>query len=231
MPSHREPPRRRPCPGLRLTGLLLVAAALAMTGCARRPPPPVASPPPAEAPAPAAPEARVVPAIYDPPPPKLRFNIPAEAQAQAQAPAPAKPQSEPQAKPKPQAKPTPPAAAAFRPATRKPADPKSCRPARPAYDKRGTASFYGRAQHGEATASGEPFDMEALTAAHRTLAFGTRVRVTNLANRRVVVLVINDRGPFVDGRLIDVSRRAARELGFLAEDHLAEVRVEAVTGC
>jgi len=73
--------------------------------------------------------------------------------------------------------------------------------------------------------------MEALTAAHRTLAFGTRVRVTNLANRRVVVLVINDRGPFVDGRLIDVSRRAARELGFLAEDHLAESGFEAVTGC
>jgi rare lipoprotein A len=122
------------------------------------------------------------------------------------------------------------AAAAFQPAPRKPSNLKACRPARPAYDRRGTASWYGPALHGETTASGEPFDMDALTAAHRTLPFGTRVKVTNLKNGRAVVLTVNDRGPFAAGRLIDVSRRAARDLGFLEHD-LTKVRVEAVRGC
>jgi rare lipoprotein A len=130
--------------------------------------------------------------------------------------------------PEPEARPE--AAAAFQPAPRKPSNLKACRPARPAYDRRGTASWYGPTLHGGTTASGEPFDMDALTAAHRTLPFGTRVRVTNLENGRAVVLTVNDRGPFADGRLIDVSRRAARELGFLEND-LTKVRVEAVRGC
>lgn len=80
----------------------------------------------------------------------------------------------------------------------------------------GEASFYARRFEGRRTASGERHDPDAFMAAHRTLPFGTRVRVTNLANRRSVTVVINDRGPFVRGRVLDVSRRAARELGFLA---------------
>src|SRR5262245_56246299 len=80
---------------------------------------------------------------------------------------------------------------------------------------RGEASYYGRAFHGRKTASGEKFDMHALTAAHRTLAMGTRVRVTNLDNGRKVVVRINDRGPFHSRRIIDVSYAAARELDML----------------
>jgi rare lipoprotein A len=64
------------------------------------------------------------------------------------------------------------------------------------YEERGLASWYGKRHHGKRTASGQRFDMNALTAAHRTLPFGTRVEVTNLANGRAVILVINDRGPF-----------------------------------
>jgi rare lipoprotein A len=89
----------------------------------------------------------------------------------------------------------------------------------------GIASWYGGKYHGRRTASGAIFDEEGLTAAHRHLPFGTRVKVTNLSNGRSVVLVITDRGPFVKGRVLDVSRRAARELGFLAEG-LARVRIE-----
>jgi rare lipoprotein A len=77
----------------------------------------------------------------------------------------------------------------------------------------GKASWYGDAHHGKKTASGEVYDMAQLTAAHRTLPIGTRVRVTNVANGRSVVVRINDRGPFRDGRIIDLSRAAARELG------------------
>ncbi len=93
----------------------------------------------------------------------------------------------------------------------------------------GTASWYGSKYHGRTTASGERFDMEALTAAHRHLPFGTRIRVTNLANGRKLVLKINDRGPFIAGRILDVSRRAARDLGFL-EAGLAELRIEVLGG-
>lgn len=75
----------------------------------------------------------------------------------------------------------------------------------------GTASFYWQSQR---TASGEKFNPEALTAAHRRFPFGTKVRVTNLRNGRSVVVRINDRGPFVRGRIIDVSRAAASQLGF-----------------
>jgi rare lipoprotein A len=93
-----------------------------------------------------------------------------------------------------------------------------------AYDRVGYASWYGRDFHGRRTASGEAFDMNALTAAHATLPMPTIVRVTNLANGRSVVLRINDRGPFADDRIIDVSRAAARELRF-SERGVARVRV------
>jgi len=76
----------------------------------------------------------------------------------------------------------------------------------------GVASWYGQPHHGRKTASGEPFDMHALTAAHRTLPLGTRVLVTNLANGRVVEVRINDRGPTIPDRIIDLSYAAARAL-------------------
>jgi rare lipoprotein A len=77
----------------------------------------------------------------------------------------------------------------------------------------GRASWYGRAHHGQLTASGERFDMNALTAAHPTLPFGTRLRVVNLDNERAVEVRVNDRGPIVAGRILDLSYAAARALG------------------
>jgi rare lipoprotein A len=77
----------------------------------------------------------------------------------------------------------------------------------------GRASWYGREHHGRPTASGARFDMNALTAAHRSLPLGTMLRVRNLANGRSVVVRVNDRGPFVDGRIIDLSRAAAGRIG------------------
>ena len=77
----------------------------------------------------------------------------------------------------------------------------------------GRASWYGGAHHGRVTASGERFDMHALTAAHPTLPFGTRLRVVNLDNDRQVEVRINDRGPSVSGRILDLSYAAARALG------------------
>lgn len=82
------------------------------------------------------------------------------------------------------------------------------------YDETGIASWYGPNFHGKFTANGERYDMNALTAAHRTLPMPSFVRVTNLENGRSVVLKVNDRGPFARGRIIDVSRRAAQLLGF-----------------
>jgi rare lipoprotein A len=96
-----------------------------------------------------------------------------------------------------------------------------------AYEAVGMASWYGGKFHGRTTASGEPYDMHAMTAAHPSLPFGTKVRVTNLENGRSVVLRINDRGPFAKRRIIDVSRHAAEDLGFLGAG-LAKVRVEAI---
>ncbi len=99
------------------------------------------------------------------------------------------------------------------------------RPAeQPRYDERGLASWYGDQHHGRPTATGERFDMNALTAAHKTLPLPGLVEVTNLANGRRVVVRINDRGPFVDGRIIDLSRAAADSLGLLGSG-LGEVRV------
>ena len=81
----------------------------------------------------------------------------------------------------------------------------------------GTASWYGKAHHGQPTASGETYDMHALTAAHRSLPMGTRVLVTNVQNGRSVEVRINDRGPFVRGRILDLSYAAALELGSLSD--------------
>lgn len=91
----------------------------------------------------------------------------------------------------------------------------------------GVASWYGGKFHGRQTASGERYDMHAMTAAHRTLPFGTRVRVTDLTTRRSVVVRINDRGPFIDGRIVDLSRRAAGRLGII-ERGTAKVRLTVV---
>lgn len=83
--------------------------------------------------------------------------------------------------------------------------------------QRGRISMYGNDLAGRKTASGEPFDPTALTMAHRTLPFGTRVRVTNLENQRSVEVVVNDRGPFVSGRIADLSEAAARRIGMVAD--------------
>lgn len=99
--------------------------------------------------------------------------------------------------------------------------------AQPDYDVTGVASWYGGKFHGRRTASGQRYDMNAMTAAHRTLPFGSKVRVTNLRNDRAVILTINDRGPFVRGRIIDVSRRAAERLGFRGQG-TTRVRVQVV---
>jgi len=77
------------------------------------------------------------------------------------------------------------------------------------------ASYYAQQHHGRRTASGERFDMNAMTAAHRTLPFGTRLRVTNARTGRSIVVRVNDRGPFTRGRGIDLSLAAARQLGMV----------------
>ena len=91
----------------------------------------------------------------------------------------------------------------------------------------GTASWYGEDFDGKPTASGEPFNMYDLTAAHPSLPLGTMVRVTNLRNRRAVVVRINDRGPIVPGRIIDVSYSAAKVLNFQGQG-IQRVRLDVV---
>ncbi len=81
--------------------------------------------------------------------------------------------------------------------------------------ERGLASWYGERFHGRRTASGEPFDMHALTAAHKTLPFGTKVRVRHATTGQEVLVRINDRGPHVRGRIIDLSRAAAAAIGLV----------------
>jgi len=93
------------------------------------------------------------------------------------------------------------------------------------YRESGGASWYGPGFHGRITASGERFNTNDLTAAHKTLPFGTRVRVTNTANGKSVVVRINDRGPFIQGRIIDLSRAAAERLDML-KSGTADVLVE-----
>ena len=91
----------------------------------------------------------------------------------------------------------------------------------------GKASFYADKFEGKMTASGEKYKHSKLTAAHKTLPFGTKVRVTNLANNESVEVVVNDRGPYVDGRVIDLSKSAAEKLGYVNKG-LAEVKVEVI---
>jgi len=95
--------------------------------------------------------------------------------------------------------------------------PKAHVPAAPSQGRpeEGIASWYGYPYHGRQAANGEIYDMEKLTAAHRTLPFGTWVRVENLTNGKFVTVRITDRGPFIDGRIIDLSRAAAREIELL----------------
>ncbi|NQV21182.1 MAG: septal ring lytic transglycosylase RlpA family protein [Rhodospirillales bacterium] len=97
----------------------------------------------------------------------------------------------------------------------------------PYYDQVGIASWYGPNFQGRPTANGETFDMNTFSAAHKTLPLPSRVKVTNLDNGRSIVVRVNDRGPFVHGRIIDLSRRAAQELGFL-KNGTARVRVAVV---
>jgi rare lipoprotein A len=91
--------------------------------------------------------------------------------------------------------------------------------------QKGNASWYGPGFNGKKTASGEVFNMNKLTAAHRKLPFGTKVRVTNLNNNKSVIVIINDRGPFKKGRVIDLSKKAAEMIG-LIKDGVAPVRIE-----
>lgn len=93
-----------------------------------------------------------------------------------------------------------------------------------AWTETGMASWYGDPFHGRPTASGETYDMNELTGAHRTLPFGTRLRVQNLDNGHSVTIRINDRGPFAKERILDVSRKAAQELGMIGPG-TARVRI------
>lgn len=89
----------------------------------------------------------------------------------------------------------------------------------------GVASYYADDFHGKMTSNGEIFDMNSLTAAHRTFPFGTKVRVTNLENNLTVIVRVNDRGPFVEGRIIDLARGAAKEID-LIKNGTARVKLE-----
>jgi rare lipoprotein A len=91
----------------------------------------------------------------------------------------------------------------------------------------GRASFYADKFEGSPTASGEKYKHSKLTAAHKSLPFGTKVRVTNIVNNQTVEVVINDQGPYVDGRIIDLSKSAAQQLGFINQG-LTEVKVEVI---
>ena len=95
----------------------------------------------------------------------------------------------------------------------------------PNYNETGIASWYGEPFHGRDTANGERYDMNELTAAHKTMPMPSTARVTNLENGRTLMLRVNDRGPFVAGRIIDISRRGAQLLGFYRKG-TAKVRVE-----
>jgi rare lipoprotein A len=96
-----------------------------------------------------------------------------------------------------------------------------------ALNQQGIASYYGQKFHGRKTASGERFNNNAMTAAHRSAPFGSQIRVTNLANGRSVVVRVNDRGPWVRGRIVDVSGVAARQLGMTGRG-LTRVRVSSL---
>ena len=93
----------------------------------------------------------------------------------------------------------------------------------------GLASFYSDNLQGRMTANGEVYDKMKLTAAHRSLAFKTKIKVTNLENKKSVVVIINDRGPFVEGRIVDLSRAAAEKLDFV-DKGVVKVKVEVIKG-
>lgn len=117
------------------------------------------------------------------------------------------------------------------PATNAPAQPAaaSAKTIAPApFTQTGMASWYGPGFAGRPTASGEKFDPNDMTCAHPKLKFGTRVQVTNLDNGKSVIVRVNDRGPFAKGRVIDLSKEAAKRLGFL-DKGVAKVKVEVVT--
>lgn len=95
------------------------------------------------------------------------------------------------------------------------------------YVKTGMASFYGEEFHGKKTASGEIYNMWDLTCAHKTLPFGTKLKVTNLKNKKSVVVRVNDRGPFVRGRIIDLSVAAAKKIDMI-RDGVAKVKIKIV---
>jgi len=96
-------------------------------------------------------------------------------------------------------------------------------------DETGMASFYNDNLQGRMTASGKVYDKLKMTAAHRSLAFNTKIKVTNLENKKSVIVLINDRGPFVEGRIIDLSRAAAEKLDFI-DKGVVKVRVTVIKG-
>ncbi|MBA3661506.1 MAG: septal ring lytic transglycosylase RlpA family protein [Gammaproteobacteria bacterium] len=95
------------------------------------------------------------------------------------------------------------------------------------YEEKGFASWYGRDFHRKKTSSGERFNMYKLTAAHKTLPLPTKVQVTNLKNGKKIVVTVNDRGPFISNRLIDLSYGAAKQLGMVGQG-VAPVTVKAL---
>src|SRR5947207_2843233 len=111
--------------------------------------------------------------------------------------------------------------------SRPPGPPPPVSAAKPGDTETGIASWYGHPYHGRAAANGEIYDMERLTAAHRTLPFDTWVRVYDLENSKTVDVRIIDRGPFVDGRIIDLSHAAARDIGMIGPG-IARVRIEVI---
>lgn len=95
------------------------------------------------------------------------------------------------------------------------------------FSQTGVASWYGPSFHGKKTASGERYNQNAMTAAHKTLPFGTILRVTNLNNNRSTTVVVNDRGPFVDNRIIDLSKAAAKQIDMIGTG-TARVRIKSI---
>ena len=89
----------------------------------------------------------------------------------------------------------------------------------------GMASYYNDSFEGKITASGQEFSQSKMTAAHKSIRFNTKIRVTNLSNNQTVIVVVNDRGPFAKGRIIDLSKKAARKLDFIDEG-VTKVKVE-----
>ena len=127
--------------------------------------------------------------------------------------------------PQPSPPSTPPSTPAPEPGTRPPAPPAPATAPQPGYVETGLASWYGHPYHGRPAANGEIYDMEKLTAAHRTLPFGTWVRVVNLSNDKTVDVRITDRGPFVENRIIDLSHAAAEAIALIGPG-VAPVRLD-----